>query len=43
MQLTRRANIEQYRVIAKANSQSIKGHDTDSVDRGRGGGGGELG
>ena len=35
MQPTRRANIEQYRVIAKANSQLIKGHDTDSR-RGRG-------
>ena len=35
MQPTRRANIEQYRMIAKANSQLIKGHDTDS------GGGGE--
>ena len=33
MQPTRQANIEQYRVIAKANSQLIKGHDT-------GGGGG---
>ena len=30
MQSTRRANIEQYRMIAKANSQLIKGHDTDS-------------
>ena len=28
MQPTRHANIEQYRVIAKANSQLIKGHDT---------------
>ena len=36
MQRTRRANIEQYRVITKANSQLIKGHDTNS----RGGGGG---
>ena len=36
MQPTRQANIEQYRVIAKANSQLIKGHDT-------GGGGGVLG
>ena len=35
MQPTRHANIEQYRVIAKANSQLIKGHDTG----GRGGGG----
>ena len=40
MQQTWRANIEQYRVIAKANSQLIKGHDTDS--RGWGGGGGGL-
>ena len=30
MQSTRRANIEQYRMIAKANSQLINGHDTDS-------------
>ena len=28
MQRTRRAIVEQYRVIAKANSQLIKGHDT---------------
>ena len=34
MQPTRHANIEQYRVIAKANSQLMKGHDTG----GRGGG-----
>ena len=40
MQPPRRANIEQYRVIAKANNQLIKWHDTDS--RGRGGGGGGL-
>ena len=37
MQPTRHANIEQYRVIAKANSQLIKGHDTGA---GEGGGGG---
>ena len=37
MQPRRRANIEQYRMIAKANSQLIKGHDTDS------GGGGGIG
>ena len=37
MQPTRQANIEQYRVIAKANSQLIKGHDTG------GGGGGVRG
>ena len=35
MQPTRRANIEQYRMIAKANSQLIKGHDTDSGGGGR--------
>ena len=40
MQPTRHANIEQYRVIAKANSQLIKGHDTGA---GEGGGGGVLG
>ena len=34
MQPTRRANIEQYRMIAKANSQLIKGHDTDSGEEG---------
>ena len=34
MQRTRRAIIEQYRVIAKANSQLIKGHDTGAGEGG---------
>ena len=34
MQPTRHANIEQYRVIAKANSQLIKGHDTGAGEGG---------
>ena len=37
MQPTRHANIEQYRVIAKANSQLIKGHDTGAEEVGGGG------
>ena len=32
--VTRRSNSEQYRVIAKANSQLIKGHDTGTAEGG---------
>ena len=32
--VTRRSNSEQYRVIAKANSQLIKGHDTGTGEGG---------
>ena len=39
MQPSRRANIEQYQVIATANNQLIKWHDTESRV---GGGGGRL-
>ena len=34
MQPARRSNSEQYRVIAKANSQLIKGHDTGAGEGG---------